>query len=77
MQISVVPATEGERLVLANLIQLSMYDFTNVKKWAVQEDGRFEDYGLDGCWTTNDRHPFFIRTNGILVDSPSSTAAAI
>ena len=42
MQISVVPAAEGAQPVLANLIQLYMYDFANVKKWDVQENGRFE-----------------------------------
>lgn len=66
MRISVVPATEADRPVLANLIQFYLYDFTGFKEWDLQEDGRFGDYGLDGCWTTDYRHPFLIRANGTL-----------
>lgn len=66
MRINVVPATEADRPVLANLIQFYLYDFTGFKEWDVQEDGRFGDYGLDGCSTTDDRHPFLIRANGKL-----------
>jgi predicted acetyltransferase len=63
MRISVMPATEADRPVLANLIQFYLYDFTDFKEWDVQEDGRFEDYGLDGCCTSDDRHPFLIRAD--------------
>lgn len=66
MKISVVPATEADRPVLVNLIQLYLYDFTAFKEWDVQEDGRFADHQLDGCWTTDDRHPFLIYANGKL-----------
>ena len=63
MRISVVPATEGDRPILANLIQFYLYDFTGFKAWDVRDDGRFRDYGLDGCWTSDDRHPFLIRAD--------------
>jgi predicted acetyltransferase len=63
MRISMVPATEADRPVLANLIQFYLYDFTGFKAWDVQDDGRFRDYGLDGCWTTDARHPFLIRAD--------------
>jgi predicted acetyltransferase len=66
MQVSVVPATETDRPVLANLIQFYVYEFTAFKAWDVQENGRFKDHGLDGCWTTDERHPFLIRANGNL-----------
>jgi predicted acetyltransferase len=66
MRIEVVAATAEDRPVLANLIQFYLYDFTDFKDWDVQEDGRFGDYGLDGCWTTDDRHPFLIRADGKL-----------
>ncbi|MDQ4100251.1 MAG: GNAT family N-acetyltransferase, partial [Chloroflexota bacterium] len=66
MRISVVPATDADRPVLANLIQLYLYDFTGFKAWDLQEDGRFGDYGLDGCWTIDGRHPFLIRADGKL-----------
>ena len=35
----------------------------------MRQDGRFGDYGLDGCWTTDggdERHPFLIRADGTL-----------
>src|SRR6266511_3432653 len=70
MRIEVVAATEEDRPVLANLIQFYLYDFTDFKEWDVQDDGRFGDYGLDGCWTTDgtdERHPFLIRGDGKLV----------
>jgi predicted acetyltransferase len=66
MRIEVVAATEADRPVIANLIQFYLYDFTDFKEWDVQENGRFGDYGLDGCWTTAYRHPFLIRANGKL-----------
>jgi len=66
MRIEVVAATEEDRPLLANLIQFYLYDFTDFKEWDVQEDGRFGDYGLDGCWTSDYRHPFLIRANGKL-----------
>lgn len=66
MHISVESATEIDRPILVNLIQLYLYDFTGFKEWDVQEDGRFQDYGLDGCWTSDGRHPFLIRADGKL-----------
>ncbi len=66
MRISVEPATKADQPVLANLIQFYVYDFTGFKAWDVQEDGRFEGYGLEGCWTSDDRHPFLIRVDGQL-----------
>src|SRR5687767_7377885 len=66
MRIEVLVAAEVDRPTLANLIQLYLYDFTDFKEWDVQEDGRFGDYGLDGCWSMDHRHPFLIRANGNL-----------
>lgn len=66
MQISVTPATEADRPVFENLIQLYVYDFTDFKEWDVEENGRFKDYGLEGCWTEDYRHPFLIRVNSKL-----------
>ena len=42
-RIEIVAASEHDRPILANLIQLYVYDFTDFKEWDVREDGRFED----------------------------------
>lgn len=64
MYVDVIPATEVDRTVLENLYQFYVYDFTDFKNWDVELDGRFEDVGLDGCWTDGDRHPFLVRVDG-------------
>lgn len=69
MRIEVIDASEEDRPVLANLIQFYLYDFTDFKEWDVRDDGRFGEYGLDGCWAadqTNARHLFLIRADGKL-----------
>jgi predicted acetyltransferase len=66
MRIDIVAATEEDRPVLANLMQFYLYEFTGFKKWDVQDDGQFGDYGLEGCWITDYRHPFLIRVEGKL-----------
>jgi predicted acetyltransferase len=66
MHINIIPATESDRPILVNLIQLYLYEFTAFKEWDLEEDGRFQDHLLDGCWTTDERNPFLIRANGNL-----------
>lgn len=56
MNVSLRPATTADRPVIANLIQLYLYDMTEFMPFPVGVDGRF-DYGfLDRFW----RHPYFI-----------------
>jgi predicted acetyltransferase len=66
MPIEVLDATEQDRPILSNLIQFYLYDFTAFMPWDVPASGRFGDDDLDGCWTTDDRHPFLIRVDGKL-----------
>jgi predicted acetyltransferase len=56
MNVSLRPATAADRPVIANLIQLYVYDMTEFMPFPVGADGRF-DYGfLDRFW----RHPYLI-----------------
>lgn len=65
-RITVKAATEAERPIMTILFQFYYYEFTKFKAWDVQEDGWFENHGLDGCWTTPERHPFLFRVDGNL-----------
>ena len=56
MNVSLRPATTADRPVIANLIQLYLYDMTEFMPFPVGADGRFEYGFLDRFW----RHPYFI-----------------
>jgi predicted acetyltransferase len=64
--ISLDPATQDERGVLRNLLQLYVYDWSELLSLDVGADGRFDDYPLDVYWTEAGRHPFLLRVNGEL-----------
>jgi predicted acetyltransferase len=65
--LSLTPAAEDERFVLANLMQLYIYDWSEVAPLDVGADGRFADYPLlDAYWREADRHPFLLRVDGTL-----------
>jgi predicted acetyltransferase len=57
-------AAADERPVLASLLQLYLYDFTDFMPWDPGATGRFGERALDGCWTDPVRHPFLIRVDG-------------
>jgi len=50
------PATAADRPVIANLVQLYLYDMTAFMPFPVGADGRFEYDYLDRFW----RHPYLI-----------------
>lgn len=56
MSVSLRPATASDKPVIANLIQLYLYDMTEFMPFPVGADGRFECGFLDRFW----RHPYFI-----------------
>jgi predicted acetyltransferase len=64
--ISLDPAGLQERLTLHNLLQLYIYDWSELQPLDVGVDGRFEDYPLDVYWRDAWRHPFLIRVDGQL-----------
>ncbi len=64
--ITVDPAAEHERVALTNLLQLYVYDWSELHALDVGEDGRFDDYPIDAYWHDEWRHPFLIRVDGKL-----------
>jgi predicted acetyltransferase len=66
MNISVLPATIDEHPVLENLLQLYIYDFSEIVGLDVADDGRFKDKSLSLYWQDSWRHPYLIRADGKL-----------
>jgi predicted acetyltransferase len=64
--ISLDPAAPEERAALANLMQLYVYDWSELGGLDVRADGRFADYPLDAYWRDDWRHPFLVRVDGKL-----------
>jgi predicted acetyltransferase len=64
--ISLDPAHQDERGALRNLLQLYVYDWSQLLSLDVGVDGRFDDYPLDAYWTEAWRHPFLLRVDGKL-----------
>jgi predicted acetyltransferase len=64
--ISLDPAAPEERGTLLNLLQLYVYDWSELLSLDVGVDGRFADCPLDVYWTEGWRHPFLLRVDGQL-----------
>ena len=64
--ISLDPAAPGERPALENLMQLYVYDWSELGGLDVRANGRFADYPLDAYWRDDWHHPFLIRAGGQL-----------
>jgi len=64
--ISLSPAAPEKRVVLENLFQLYAYDWSELGRLDVRDDGRFADYPLDDYWRDDWRHPFLLRVDGKL-----------
>jgi predicted acetyltransferase len=64
--ISLDLATRDERGVLSNLLQLYVYDWSEIRPLDVGGDGRFDDYPLDAYWLEDWRHAFLMRVDGKL-----------
>lgn len=56
MSITIMPAQPSDRPIIANLIQLYLYDMTEFMPFPVGADGRFEYDFLDRFW----RFPYLI-----------------
>ena len=66
MQIELLPATKEHEPVLANLLELYAYDFSEFLDLKVGDDGRFGYDRLPLYWTDSNRFPFLVRANGDL-----------
>ncbi len=65
-EVALEPTPQSAKGVLAQLLELYVYDYSEYMGWDVDEHGRFGYELLDSYWTDADRHPFFIRADGRL-----------
>jgi len=61
--LSFLPASSKERLLLENLAQFYSYDFSEVLEMYLDEDGRFGDVDLTPYWVEEWKHPFLLRVD--------------
>src|SRR5215813_6690596 len=66
VNIKVLPALREQKPVLANLLELYVYDFSEFMDLKLGADGRFGYKHLSRYWQEPGRHPFLIRVNGDL-----------
>lgn len=66
MPTDIVPARFDDKSIVAHLLQLYMYDFSEFAGWDLNDHGRFEYHYLDHYWIEDGRHPFLIRVEGKL-----------
>jgi len=64
--ISLSPATRAERTVLDNLMQLYIYDWSELRPMDVAGDGRFQAYPTDVYFEDGSHHPLLLRVDGNL-----------
>ncbi len=64
--IEVLAATPEEQPVLANLLELYVYDFSELLGLEIGEDGRFGYPQLSLYWSEPARYPFLVRVDGEL-----------
>jgi len=60
MKIEVIKATIDQRPILANLLELYTYDFTEFCDFDIGDDGRYGYEYLPLYWTESTRFPFLI-----------------
>jgi predicted acetyltransferase len=66
MQTHVVRAARSDQPVLQDLLQLYAYDFSEILRTEVGDNGRFPDPPLDAYWRDAGRFPFLLRADGHL-----------
>src|SRR5262252_7458427 len=64
--ISLSTAAKAERVTLENLMQLYIYDWSELRPLDVDGDGRFEADALDTYFEDDWRHPLLLRVDGRL-----------
>jgi len=66
MNVQVTEASNDDRVRLAALFELYVYDFSEMLGLDVEEDGRFHAPPLDAYWSDPRSHAFLIRADGKL-----------
>ena len=64
--IEVIPARAEEEPILADLLELYAYDFSEFSDLELGADGRFGYSSLPLYWAEPGRHPFLVRVDGKL-----------
>jgi predicted acetyltransferase len=64
LQVELIPAERDDELILANLLELYIHDFSEFYESEIGANGRFGYQSLPLYWSEPDRHPFLIRANG-------------
>jgi predicted acetyltransferase len=64
--IEIVPATQEHELIITNLFELYVHDFTEFHHLDLDRNGRFGYEYLSLNWKKQGRHPFLISVNGNL-----------
>lgn len=62
--IEVIPAAREQKALLANLLELYVYDFSELLGLEPEDDGRFGYPQLPLYWSEKGRHPFLVRVEG-------------
>lgn len=64
--VEIVRAGVSEMPVIANMLQLYLYEFSDGMQTDLEDDGRYRWDGLEDYWTQDDLHPFLVRIKGRL-----------
>jgi predicted acetyltransferase len=64
--IELIPATQDQKQILANILELYAHDFSEFHHIKLGEDGRFGYKFLPLYWLEPNRHPFRVRMDGKL-----------
>jgi predicted acetyltransferase len=65
--LEVFPALPEQQPILANLLELYIHDFSEIRKMELGPDGRFGYPNLPLYWHEPGRHPLLVRMEGELV----------
>lgn len=66
LDVEIIPALPEQEPILANMLELYAYDFSELIDLKLGADGRFGYEPLPLYWTDSNRHPFLIRADGHL-----------
>ncbi len=61
--INIIKAAIDQKPILANLLELYAYDFTDYVKFDIGDDGFYGYEELPSFWTDPNRHPYLIYVN--------------
>src|SRR5882724_12165946 len=64
--LEVIPAAPEQKLIIANLLELYAYDFSEFFSLKLGEDGRFGYEDLPLYWSEPHRYPFLVKVDGNL-----------